>query len=502
MSPAATAATAVPREETARRPRRTKPPVERRAAIQLLLGVLIVGAIPIASTVRILEANALRNERTHADSALRAQLQSGLRDLNRLGDDASAKAADLANAEDVQRAFLAKRPSELAAIAAKQHGIRFYLGGKRLGPAVKPSELQRAIWLTADSRRVGQVIASAPLDHRVARRLSQNAPHAQGDRLLLARRGRLLGLGAPIAIHGQTVTLGKTRYRFVAAGVPDAHSVRLLALRPESMIEHSVAPYRQRVRYAAIGSFALLVLMAFLFAGPILRILGDFRRVASQATTDGLTGLGNRRTFDEELALEWRRAHRIGDSFALVLLDLDDFKKVNDKHGHPAGDAVLRTVGELLGNGVRQIDLAARYGGEEFVVLVPESDLKGAVQLAKRLKTALSKARVELPDGRTLKVTASFGVAAKGELASAEELIVAADEALYEAKRAGKNRVVAAEPKDEAEAPKPKARATITDDAGLGKGGLRTARGSGARGGGERRTAKGRPNRPKPKDPA
>jgi diguanylate cyclase (GGDEF)-like protein len=242
-------------------------------------------------------------------------------------------------------------------------------------------------------------------------------------------------------------------------------------------------------------------------------MLGDFRRVASQATTDALTGIANRRSFDEELALEWRRAHRIGDSLALVLLDLDDFKKVNDTHGHPAGDAVLRTIGEVLGSGVRQIDLAARYGGEEFVVLVPESDLKGATQLAKRLRLAVSKARAELPDGRLLKVTASFGVAVKGDLTSAEQLIAAADDALYEAKRAGKNRVVVAEtgadeapaktaaPKAKTGAPK-KARAKIKSDAGLGESGLRPARERGARGSGERRAAKGRPDRPGSKDPA
>jgi two-component system, cell cycle response regulator len=244
-----------------------------------------------------------------------------------------------------------------------------------------------------------------------------------------------------------------------------------------------------------------------MFAGPLLRMLGDFRRVASQATTDALTGIANRRSFDEELALEWRRAHRIGDSLALVLLDLDDFKKVNDTHGHPAGDAVLRTIGEVLGSGARQIDLAARYGGEEFVVLVPESDLKGATQLAKRLRLAISKARAELPDGRLLKVTASFGVAVKSDLTSAEQLIAAADEALYEAKRAGKNRVVAAETgADEAmtntSAPKKKARAKIKSDAGLGESGLRPARERGARSSGKRRAAKGRPDRPGSKDSA
>ena len=201
-------------------------------------------------------------------------------------------------------------------------------------------------------------------------------------------------------MNGRTVTVGSRRYRAVAAAIPDAAGVRLLGLRPEHAIDATVAPYRQRIRYAALGSFALLVLVALMFAGPLLRMLGDFRRVASQATTDALTGVANRRSFDEELALEWRRAHRIGDSLALVLVDLDDFKKVNDTHGHPAGDAVLRTVGEVLGAGVRQIDLAARYGGEEFVVLVPESDLAGALQLAKRLRLAISKARVELPNGR------------------------------------------------------------------------------------------------------
>jgi PleD family two-component response regulator len=85
----------------------------------------------------------------------------------------------------------------------------------------------------------------------------------------------------------------------------------------------------------------LLVLVALMFARPILNTLGDFRRVASQAATDALTGLANRRSFDDELALEWRRAERVGDSLALLLIDLDNFKSINDELGHQAGDAVL-----------------------------------------------------------------------------------------------------------------------------------------------------------------
>jgi diguanylate cyclase (GGDEF)-like protein len=226
------------------------------------------------------------------------------------------------------------------------------------------------------------------------------------------------------------------------------------------------------------------------------------KRLELLSITDGLTKLYNHRHFQDELARAFEESARYERPLSLAIIDLDFFKKVNDTHGHPAGDAVLRTIGEVLGSGVRQIDLAARYGGEEFVVLVPESDLKGATQLAKRLRLAVSKARTELPDGRLLKVTASFGVAAKGDLQSAEQLVAAADEVLYEAKRAGKNRVVAAGEVEKPAAPKKKAPARIKKDASLGESGLRTAGERGARSSGERRAPKGRPNRPGSKDPA
>jgi diguanylate cyclase (GGDEF)-like protein len=442
MSSAATPTAAEQQHAAPRRRRqKSKSPVTRRSAIQLLVGVLIVGAIPIFSTVRILQANALRTERARADSSLGDQLQNGLRELSRLGDNASTTARDFAASPVVQRAVMRQETETLHRLAAQTPGLAVYLGKKRVAGGSPGLGVQRYIWLTVNGVRVARVVASVPLGPRLSARLTHDAPHGHGDRLVLAKRGRVIGGGA-FTTEGRGIRLAGVSYRGLPALVPDSHGARLIALRPNHMIDANVAPYQARVRYAALGSFSLLFLVALLFAGPIMRLLGDFRRVASQATTDGLTGLGNRRTLDEELVLEWRRADRVGDSLAFVLLDLDDFKQVNDTHGHQAGDAVLREVGRILRDGVRQVDPAGRYGGEEFALILPETDLFGAVKLAERLRVELETTPIVVSEGKTLQITASFGVALKDELESPDELVGVADEALYAAKRAGKNRVI------------------------------------------------------------
>src|SRR5438477_174237 len=299
------------------------------------------------------------------------------------------------------------------------------------------------------------VVATIALNGKLAARLRQTASHAQADRLLIVRERTVVGTGQHVQLRGHTIQVGNESYRGLLSRVPNAVGISLFALRPLKTIDASVQPYQRRIFYAALGSFALLVLVALTFARPILNTLGDFRRVASQAATDALTGLANRRSFDDELALEWRRAERVGDSLALLLIDLDDFKSINDGLGHQAGDAVLRRVATILGSGARQVDLAARYGGEEFALLTPETDLLGATKLAERLRAAVEEATIVLPNGSELSVTASFGVAVKGELERAEQLVSAADEALYEAKRDGKNRVVVADPQREAAATPP-----------------------------------------------
>jgi diguanylate cyclase (GGDEF)-like protein len=165
------------------------------------------------------------------------------------------------------------------------------------------------------------------------------------------------------------------------------------------------------------------------------------RIVERQALVDGLTGLANRRQCEETLASELARVERFGGPLAVVVADLDSFKDVNDRHGHPSGDAVLREFAQLLNETVRDVDLAGRWGGEEFLVILPGTHLDGGAQVAERIRLALAGRIVLSADGSPIPVTASFGVAATPPASTASELFSAADAALYEAKRNGKNRV-------------------------------------------------------------
>jgi diguanylate cyclase (GGDEF)-like protein len=159
---------------------------------------------------------------------------------------------------------------------------------------------------------------------------------------------------------------------------------------------------------------------------------------------DEKTGLYNFRQFQRKLKDEWLRAERYGTSLSLAMLDLDDFKRVNDSYGHPAGDRVLQEFATLVAGGARATDLAARYGGEEFAIILPHTGGAMATRVAERIRHAVRDFRFGSPD-HGLRLTVSIGVStfpSVPDITTSSALILAADRALYRAKHSGKNCVV------------------------------------------------------------
>jgi diguanylate cyclase (GGDEF)-like protein len=200
-------------------------------------------------------------------------------------------------------------------------------------------------------------------------------------------------------------------------------------------------------RIAPFFHFEMLLLVVVtvgVVLGVFLFMLGRLRdreaHLELLSKTDPLTGLRNRREFFGLLERELARAARRGTALSIAILDLDQFKSVNDRHGHLVGDTVLREAARIVSEGLRREDLLARYGGEEFVMLLPDTDIEGARAVAERCLARLQATPVPV-DGGAIAVTASFGVATRGRGETTEDLIRAADEALYRAKRNGRNRV-------------------------------------------------------------
>src|ERR1051325_1768601 len=157
------------------------------------------------------------------------------------------------------------------------------------------------------------------------------------------------------------------------------------------------------------------------------------------AFTDHLTGLANRRRFERQLEREVNRTLRLEHPFSLLMIDIDNFKRLNDTFGHDAGDEAIRRIGKVLREGTRGIDLAARIGGEEFAVLLVETSREGGYEVAERLRNAIKQ--IEIPNASN--ITASFGVAECPSCAqTSTDILKAADNLLYQAKRIGRDRVV------------------------------------------------------------
>ena len=195
------------------------------------------------------------------------------------------------------------------------------------------------------------------------------------------------------------------------------------------------------------------VLAASIFYSYFVQLVSNEQALRQKAETearrDFLTGLPNRQAYQERITDEAERSKRYKRNLSLLMVDIDDFKKVNDTLGHDCGDIVLQNVASQLTRSIRQVDFVARIGGEEFVIVLPETDLCGAIDLANRLRTAVKARVIETPQAK-LSVTVSIGVGSGvlSDSADHRQMIFDADQALYVAKRSGKDRVETASRQD------------------------------------------------------
>lgn len=246
--------------------------------------------------------------------------------------------------------------------------------------------------------------------------------------------------------------MSETRWRNIADGfakaglVPEGFSLEGFLFDPRPRSEATWL-------YPWIGALIVLVLVASLVAHRFYRLNRTLTREVEArrhleaellhlAATDSLTGIANRRRLLERTGEELRRARRFGHPLALLLVDLDHFKRVNDNWGHATGDRALLRVAEICGATVRDIDLAARLGGEEFAVLLPVITPEAAKEVGERLRRAIETIGLEADDGTPIPLTASIGVAVMASGDTPESLLGRADQAMYEAKRSGRNRMI------------------------------------------------------------
>jgi diguanylate cyclase (GGDEF)-like protein len=417
---------------------------------RLALFFALIAIVPMAALIGILLFVSDDSQTGKADARLSAGLESALSIYNERLSAATVRARALAASPGLAAALNSGDAAEIGAFtrnaAAAPGVVRVELldNADRVTSASGPSSAVAfaRIGLTEQARPVGILRLSTTTASEYAA-----AVHRLTTQHVVLRRGGTT-LAATVPSISKTLEPNQTAdlsagghdYRAHATTLDSSDGTILVLLGP---------PTSGGV--LAIGRPALAILLWFLLIAVVLawalaRTLTRLhRRVAAQAVTDPLTGLWNRRYATETLEREVDRAVRFGHPISLIIIDIDDFKQINDREGHLQGDIVLERVADVVRESTRLIDVAARYGGDELAVVLVETDREGGLILGERLADRMRATKVPTREGGSMTVTLSLGVATIPDSAEdLDSLLDAADRALLRAKRAGKNQIRAA----------------------------------------------------------
>jgi diguanylate cyclase (GGDEF)-like protein len=408
---------------------------------------MLIAIVPTLALIAILLFVGEDSQRGKADARLAAGLRTATAIYRTRTADATAKAQSLAASPTLGSALRTKDRAGEAAFVQQAAGqpptlrVELYdTAGALIAGAGSTNSLAFAsVGLTQAGQPVGTMRVSTTTSDQYANEVKS----LTDTDVVVSREGQTLASTVPAPSKtlepNQTadLTAGGKEYRGHAVTLNPAAQENLLVLGP---------PKSGGV--LGVGRGALAVMIWFLVAAVILAwglartLTRRHERIAQEALTDPLTGLWNRRHMAETLDREVSRALRFGHEISLIILDVDDFKRINDRLGHLQGDIVLGRVADLVRDATRDIDVAARYGGDELALILVETGSEGSTILAERLRERVRDTEVPLRDGGTMAVTISVGVATIPDSAEdLESLVDGADRALLRAKRSGKNQI-------------------------------------------------------------
>ncbi len=421
---------------------------------RLALFFVLIVLVPTMALVGMLVIVSEDSRQGKADARLAAGLDTALALYEEKVAAAEPRARALADDPQLGEGLRAGDRTELEAFAREAAAQPGVAGVEVLGPA---GTVEAA---AGDAEAIA--FAQLDLEDRGARRgqllvSATTAPEFAAELKRLTKRDLVVnGSGGPLAATAEVPTTdveaGETTDLELDEGDYRAHLLSLNGEREESVL--LLGPRNDdglAIERPVAALLAAFLLVAIALAYVLARALtGLHTQVAQQAITDPLTGLSNRRRLDQQLRREVERALRFGHELSLLIVDADNFKQINDEHGHVIGDAVLETIADVLRSTTRTIDITARYGGDEMALVLLETGAQGATILADRLRENVRTAKIRGLERGT--VTISVGVATLPDCAGdTRALVDAADQALLVAKRAGKDQTRSAPGKPRAE---------------------------------------------------